>query len=269
LGIRFCTHYASAQTTLGNVTGTISDVSCSTLRGDRAGYGFESPYFTECHGATISGCQSVDPEGFFYGIAPPAVNSKPLGTIVMLSGKGGSTIPPSFLPYVQAYTAAGYQVIEAVWGGTITSGQDWESVNTNGGSNTPNILNAACRPASLLNWIRNGSNTTQVGNGLWGTYGGGMCVQGNSGGSGGVGYALAWYYAGVGGAPVWGKGYLDKAVLENGPVFSDIRQGCEFTNGTNSQSTYICSNGSTEPGCGVWYQDPPAPSYSRIHRRVE
>jgi hypothetical protein len=52
LATELATPHAAAQTTLGNVTGSISNVTCSTLAADRGGHGFESPYFTECHGAS-------------------------------------------------------------------------------------------------------------------------------------------------------------------------------------------------------------------------
>ena len=65
-------------------------------------------------------------------------------------------------------------------------------------------------------------------------------------------YALAWYNAGAGGAASNGSGYLDKVVLENGPVFSDIFQGCEVQSGVNSQYTTICPPGTTQPGCNSW-----------------
>jgi hypothetical protein len=90
-----------------------------------------------------------------------------------------------------------------------------------------------------------------------------MCAHVNSGAAGGAAYSLAWYNAGAGGAPNWGSGYLDKVVMENGPVFSDIEQGCEVTNGVNSQYTTICNNNppqgqnnSWEPGCAssTWPQ---------------
>jgi hypothetical protein len=65
-------------------------------------------------------------------------------------------------------------------------------------------------------------------------------------------YALAWYNAGAGGAASNGSGYLDKVVLENGPVFSDIFQGCEVQSGVNSQYITICPPGTTQPGCNSW-----------------
>lgn len=151
-----------------------------------------------------------------------------------------------------------------MWGtlsGTTFTPEDWEYTNTGSvlGSNALNVLNAACRPATFLNWVRNGNSQSTVGKGIWAggivgqTGAPGMCAHANSGGAGAVGYALAWYNASAGGAPTWGGGYIDKAVMENGPVFSDIEQGCEVTNGVNSNKSYICSNvndeGITEPGC--------------------
>lgn len=253
----FCAPQSRAQLALGNVQqSSISSASCSTLSSDRGG--FDSGYVTSCYKATLSGCPNINNTGFidnmvfFYGIAPAATTTA-LGTIVLLPGNGGTQMPPDFSAYLASYVNAGYQVIEVVWGEN-PNGQDWEYVNSGGGSNTLSIMSAACRPASLLNWIRNGSDKTKVGQGLWAQTGGGMCVHADSAGAGAVGYSLAWYNGGAGGAPTWGGGYIDKAVLENGPVFSDIQQGCEFTNGQNTQSTYICdsSHGDYEPGCAYW-----------------
>jgi hypothetical protein len=241
LGLTLCAPKGEAQIpALGNVTITeqYPNVDCGALQADR---GFDTHMVNpNCYQAEVTGCANSDSIYFYYGVAP-AQGTKPLGTIVMLSGHGGATIPPTFPQYVTAYVNAGYQVVELVWGATYTGQQDWEFVDTGGGSYTPSILTAACRPASVLNWIRNGSNTNQVGQGIWSATGGGMCVHGDSGGAGATAYALAWYYGGAPGAPAWGQGYIDKAVLENGPVFSDIEQGCEFQNGVNNQSTYICA----------------------------
>jgi len=106
--------------------------------------------------------------------------------------------------------------------------------------------------------VRNGN--TGVGNGIWGGHGG-MCAQGHSAGSGAIGYALTWYNAGAAVATN-GQGYLDKVTLDAGPVFSDIRQGCQIhADGQNDQYTFLCvSPGQT--GCKGWNtaQDPPGSS---------
>ncbi|HVI08944.1 MAG TPA: hypothetical protein VND65_11710 [Candidatus Binatia bacterium] len=74
-----------------------------------------------------------------------------------------------------------------------------------------------------------------------------MCVHGNSGGAGATAYTLTWYNGGS---------FLDRVLLENGSVFSDINRGCEVPNG---QFTYVC-NGNQGNGCSNWptqLLDPP------------
>jgi len=120
----------------------------------------------------------------------------PKGTIVNLAGGGGTgpltTDDSQFL-------SAGYQVVELAWA------SDWED---NGlAPAQKSIRSAACRPATLLSYINNTIHQK----------GSAMCALGNSGGSGALGYALAAYQA---------YSYLDKVVLTNGPVFSDISTGC-------------------------------------------
>jgi hypothetical protein len=85
-----------------------------------------------------------------------------------------------------------------------------------------------------------------------------MCVHADSGGAGAVGYALTWYNAGAGGTASWASGYIDKAVLENGPVYSRVDLGCEVnSSGQNNNKTYICDGGS-QIGCNAasWTQSP-------------
>jgi len=212
-----------------------------------------------CYTTTVRSCPNADPLDLVYGVDQPAAAPTYNGTIVMFAGDGGTYAGPengAFDTYAAAYLAAGYQIIQVAWGQTYP-GYDWEYSNVNSNDYKYNIRNAACRPATFLNWVRNGNSG--VGGGIWNQcngkpncVNGGMCGHGNSGGAGAMAYALAWYNAGVGAAASNGSGYLDKVVLENGPVFSDIYQGCEVQSGVNYQYTQICPPGSTQPGCNSW-----------------
>jgi hypothetical protein len=171
----------------------------------------------------------------------------------MFAGDGGTYAGDSngyFDNYAQNYLAAGYQIVQIAWGKTYP-GYDWEYSNVNTDDYAYSIRNAACRPATFLNYVRFGNGNPNVPI-IWNATKGGMCGHGNSGGAGAMAYALAWYNAGAGGAASNGSGYLDKVVLENGPVFSDIFQGCEVHSGVNSQYTTICPPGSTQTGCNSW-----------------
>src|ERR1700730_17279074 len=221
-----------------------------------------------CFSTQVSGCAGDDPMNLYYEIDTPP--GTPQGTIVMLAGGAGVQIPPTFSTYyVPNYLLANYQVIEVSWGiNAQGNGQPWEVTTFSNLSPTnASVGLAACRVATLLNWIRNGNlgcNNIQQCGPRWAGQGG-MCVHGNSAGAGAVAYALAYYHAGYGGPSSWGSGYLDKVVMENGPVFSDVYQGCEYQDGVNSQSTYICAGpgyGVTELGCNNWPQGRSATLYS-------
>ena len=145
--------------------------------------------------------------------------------------------------------------MQVTWG--QTGPVDWEYTNLTSGTS---ILNAACRPATFLNWVRNGASPG-VGQGIWAQHGG-MCAWGHSAGSGALAYAFAWYNAGAASAATWGQGYLDKAVFTSGPVFSNIEQGCEVnSSGQNGQNTLMCVSPG-QAGCVGWVlgQDPPGAS---------
>jgi hypothetical protein len=104
------------------------------------------------------------------------------------------------------YVNDGYQVVQIAWG-PHQEGQDWEITNV---ANAPSILVGACRPATFLNWVRNGNSG--VGNGIW-AGNGGMCAEGHSAGSGAIAYALTWYNAGAASAATNGQGYLGHSRL--------------------------------------------------------
>jgi hypothetical protein len=242
-----CALPAQAQT-LGTVTGVSAGGACPT------GRGFDTSGAMTCYSAKLTQCPGTDDLYFVYGVEAPT--GTPAGTIVILSGKGGTIAsdPPSDVTYVQDYVNAHYQVVQIAWGATAP-GIPWEYTNVSGGTNPPNIRVAACRPASFLNWVRNGGPNNNY-QGIWGGNGG-MCVQGESAGGAAAAYALAWYNAGAATAS-FGQGYLDKALMKSGPTLSDIKQGCEVQNGVNSQYTQICSG--TQVGCSGWQPTEP-PGY--------
>ena len=76
-----------------------------------------------------------------------------------------------------------------------------------------------------------------------------MCVHTDSGGAGAAAYTLTWY---------GGGSFLDKVLMENGPVFTDINRGCEVP---NNQYTTVCAPGTMQTGCNNWPPTNPT-SYS-------
>jgi hypothetical protein len=238
-----------AQTlSLGTVSSSTALSNCSTLQNPGTDFRNFDSHMTNCFTATLTGC-TVNDAGvsdlyFVWGYAMPTAPPYK-GTIVMLPGDGGenAATDTTFQQYISQYLADGYQVVEVAWGAYGGGGVAWEA------SSAASILYAACRPASFLNWIRNGP-LGSVGLGRWQATQGGMCVHADSGGAGAAANALAWFNGGAGGTAASGAGYIDKAVMENGPVFSDVERGCEIqSNGTNGQNTQICTGSPAQTGC--------------------
>ena len=140
-------------------------------------------YNMSCASATLSGCRNVQDLNFTYGqlIPPGTVN----GVVVFLDGGGGTTAALETDEYdmLQYYFAQGYGVVQIAWN------SDWEL--------TPdaNIQNAACRPATFLNYVYNNIYEPLT-DGRHGNSSAGMCAQGFSAGSAAIGYSLAYYGAG-------------------------------------------------------------------------
>ena len=153
-----------------------------------------------------------------------------LGTIVMFTGGGGTSAGGEDYRYAGDYSALGYTLVQVVWA------SDWEDTGTNAYS----IKNAACRPATFLNFVYTNPAIFQAGK---------FCAQGGSGGAGALGYSLAWYGAGSGKT---GYPQLDNVELIDGPMFSDLKQGCAEYHFNDSPNVPICRPGTSQLGCTGW-----------------
>ena len=143
------------------------------------------PSGADCSSATVS-CPKVADIGVVWGIT----GTPRAGTIIYINGNGGTSVGGD--EYAQTYTAAGFSLIQIIFD------SDWEAP---GG----NLLNSACRPSTLVDYFHR--QTT-----------GAYCAQGDSAGSGAIGYGMAWY----GLAPE-----LNNVEFTVGPVFSDVATGCK------------------------------------------
>ena len=191
-----------------------------------------------CYQTTVS-CPNTRDFGLIFSYANPAAPNPANGTIVFFSGAGGTT--PSTdsgdeESTAQLYFNDNFAVVQTEWQ------YDWE--DTNGPLPEPiypyNIMTAACRPATVLNYINTSSQFHPSSTA--------MCTQGASGGSGAIAYSLVWYGAGS---------YLNNVELLSGPVFSDIDMGCKVPNVANvnicATSQYGCSPGTrTEVASSPW-----------------
>jgi hypothetical protein len=152
------------------------------------------------------------------------------GTIIMFIGDGGvqSALSGTSL-FADAYFKAGYEIVEFVWN------DDWEYTTDPIPSGTyGNILDAACRPATFLNYVYNNLFLGPINNQQNPSTR--FCAHATSAGSAAVAYSLAYYGAGS---------MLDNVEMISGPVFSDIKQGCEVP--APQQNVTICPAG--QPGC--------------------
>ena len=182
-----------------------------------------------CFSGRVERCQNDSDLGFTYGYEDPT--DELAGTILFHDG-GGGTSPgpknrkPSDNPtYAQRYLSAGFRVIFVEWD------SDWE--NSTGGNQGASIKEAACRPATIFNYLYENYYVR-----------GGMCGQGFSAGSGAVAYSLAWYGS---------ANYFDNVELLSGPVFSNVEEGCQVP---SVPPVTVCPIG--EYGCdGAEWPDPP------------
>lgn len=187
-----------------------------------------------CQSANVAGCPNVSNLNFTYSYDIPSGTIK--GTIVFISG-GSGTVDAGDANSAGYYFSQGYKVIQVEWA------DDWELAtipaqftgNNSTTTYTANIQLAACRNATLLNFIFNTNNSTLYS-------GGGRCAEGSSAGSAAIAYALTFYGAG---------NYLDAVELKSGPPLGDIEQGCEVPAAPN---LLVCPTG--QFGCQLGGSSP-------------
>ena len=184
--------------------------------------------FMTCQDITLANCPGASDLHAIYGYYVPA---NPIGTIVLFRSGSGTMPSENFdenVSYGNDYEAAGYAVVQIEWASA------WQDPTNGSGGN---VLVAACRPATFLNWIS--------GNAAIHSQNKAMCAQGASAGSAAVAYSLAWY-----GASTWsGTGGSSLSPVKNvelisGPVLSEVDQGCTYPNALNMA---ICPAG--QYGC--------------------
>ncbi|MGA8761647.1 MAG: hypothetical protein WB562_02060 [Candidatus Sulfotelmatobacter sp.] len=141
-----------------------------------------------CTTVTVS-CPNVADVQATYGYH--TAKGTELGVVAFING-AQDTIPGGTL-YAKGFVAYGFAIYQIVFA------TGWEATGE-----TPNLMNAACRPATLLSYLQHLKFTLPFG------------VDAGSAGAGAVGYAMSWY------------GLTPQAVeLSSGPAFSDIELGCE------------------------------------------
>lgn len=191
-----------------------------------------------CFAATLANCPNAQDLGFQYGYLLPS--GKAYGVVVYFDGGDGTVAnmeaPESLM--LQYYVAQGYEVVQVAWN------TPWASVLYPWPPGTVpqgNIQNAACRPATFLNYVATAPaswNLYQaISNPQTGNPKAGMCAQGFSAGSAQIAYSLAYYGLGAN---------LDAVELISGPVLSDVEQGCKVPGPI--KPTPICYSG--QWGCG-------------------
>jgi hypothetical protein len=213
LGAGFC----AAQTL---PLGTVSNptvITCAT------GYYAKST----CTTVTVS-CPNVADIQATYGYH--AQKGRMLGAVAFVNGSQDTT--PGGLSYLKGYLLYGFADYQ------VAFATGWEAT-----SETPNLMYAACRVATLLNYLQQLNPTYP------------FAVQAGSGGAGAVAYAMALY------------GLAPQVVeLTSGPVFSDIELGCVIpkalplmivpTNGTPWTDILNYNQTNTKNNMQAWTDDP-------------
>jgi hypothetical protein len=216
--IILCAGWAQAQThqlPLGQV-----NLPVKSVKSVKCTFGFLPG--TACYSSTVT-CPGTVDIGFTYGVMNPGGSQ---GTVVFFNGENGTGV--GFEQYVKAYTppALDFQTVQVIWSSA------WEDTSHGNGVS---LKTAACRPATLMDWLLRQRNVYA---------GGGMCAQGASGGSAAIAYAMAEYGA---------YQYLNHAELESGPVMSDVSIGCN----PSSKPVTVCPGNECQTGGqGSWSDSP-------------
>lgn len=230
---------ASAQRPPGTVSAVASESCPLTLGGQAASWVTKTSGGSDvqalCYHATVS-CPNMPDLGVTYGVATPAGTSA--GTVVFVSAKYGLTTLAGNYGNDAPFDLFrfGYQTVQFAW-----DNPGWQM-----GATTGSLKDAACRVDTFLNYMYTQYYQTNPNNSATA----GMCAHSQSGGAGGLAFALTYYGAGS---------FLDKVVFTSGPQYGDLVQGCWVPNYPNIN---ICAsqNGTYPMGCnsvaGAWTEPP-------------
>jgi hypothetical protein len=191
-----------------------------------------------CFQATLTCANTSTTPSLNFVFSYDKPSSSPKGVVVLFADASGviGRVPVN-KDFAEDYFNANYEVVEIGWTPT-----DWEQT-----SDPLGIMTAACRPAGFLAYAL----TNSLLNPRLSNPSAGFCAQGVSAGSGALGYSLAWYGDGSGGGagnPL--SGDIDDVELVSGPVFSNIKLGCQVPNPPTPGSICVlgqfgCSSGTT------------------------
>lgn len=180
-----------------------------------------------CTSVTVSCPNVADIQATYSYVGP---KGSKVGVVVLVNG--AEDLSPGGTHYAGAYLDYDLAVEQ------VEFATAWEATGE-----TPNLKNAACRVATLLNYMQQATKAFPFG------------VHAGSAGAGAVGYALAWY------------GLAPQAVeLTSGPSFSNIELGCEVprpahllvvpTNGSSWTDLLDYNETNTEGNMQAWTGNP-------------
>jgi len=203
--------------------GTVSGVSTVTCQGSIAG--------GVCQQMTVS-CPGLPDVQAYVKTNSPTGSS--LGTATYLTGTDGNGLYDSIFTYgstaVGNVIDAGFTTVQISWGTPFNSNQPDGWVLGPGGT-----LSTACRIATVEQWVYNNiQNNTSLP----------FCATGNSGGAGGLAYALSQYPTGS---------FISMAEVTSGPPPGRLDWGCGCQEG---KLAVQCGSSST---LGTCFGDADAP----------
>lgn len=212
-----CTPTYSSGTIKANITIT---VTCSTGSARKLGT-VSAVSSISCQGSIKNGvcqqmtvaCPGLPNVKAYVKTNTPSGTSK--GTVTYTVGTDGNGLYDSIFTYgstaVQNVLDAGFTTVQISWGSPFNSGQPNGWVEGPGG-----VLDAACRYATVTNWIYNNiQNNTSVP----------YCATANSGGAGALAYALSQYGS---------NSVLSMAEVTSGPPTGRLDWGCGCLEGSLS-----------------------------------
>jgi hypothetical protein len=157
-----------------------------------------APAGATCKTLTVTGCPGLADEPLDATLAIVAPAGAAIGTIVHLSGSGGTGLR---LDGLTTYQTAGFLQVAVAWH------DDWETTASKAG-----IRAAACRPATAIKWIFDDASLHA------GSRARAFCGEGFSAGSAQLAYSIAHYGL---------ADYFDHVNEASGPPFARIDLGCD------------------------------------------